>query len=114
MAEDSNSGIIGIAAAKMMEKIEEKYPNGVKVSDALICVEIEVPVPPPGFDWNDEVSDKPVAEIVKDWDATEVFDFYATNDRSSVQRGLIHFTSLMIDNDYEVRLMFDEPEDDDE
>lgn len=113
-AEHANTEAIGIVAAKMMEKIETAFPNGVKVSEAILVVEIEVPVPPDDFDWDSLGDDYDVHEIVKDWGRSSVIDYYSTAFRPLVQIGLLDFGIDTVKNDYRLQIEGIDPDEDDD
>lgn len=113
-AERANTEAIGVVAAKMMEKIETDFPNGVKVGEAILVVEVEVPVPPEDFDWDLLGDDYDVHEIVKDWDKSSIIDYYSTADKPLIQIGLLDFGVDTVKNDYRLRIEGVDPDEDDD
>lgn len=93
---------IGIAAARMMQKIEDDYPEGVKVLDAMVLVEIEVPLP------------LLEGESEDDRDHVEIHDYYSTSQRRSTQLGQVELAKLQIMHDQQGILDLGGDDDDDE
>ena len=97
-----NSHQIGLAAARMMEKLEDEYPDGIKISGAMILVEVEVPLP------------LAEGETEEDRDHVEIHDFYCTSSYRSRQIGMLELTKLQIIHDQQGIIDLGDDDEDDE
>lgn len=97
----NNSHQIGIAAARMMEKLEEDYPDGIKIHNAMVLVEVEVPLP------------LEAGETEDDREHVEVFDFYSTSGYRATQLGIVELCKQQIMHDQQGIIDFGEDESDD-
>lgn len=99
---DQNASAVGIAAARMMEKIEEVYPDESRVTEVMVLVEVATPINVEPDEGDPESGPQ-----------HSVTDYFCSDHRRVVQLGMLDDARMIIMEEAKAKL-WEGVEDDEE